>query len=160
MERLSDVSDGRLEELIASVRPDVVLTLGLNRILPAALLASPPPLWINAHLGLLPEHRGPAPVFWALYDRDDRFGVSVHVIEPEVDAGKVLAQRAIAIASRNLYAGVGALRALSVSVVFEALDNLRRGAFPPISMDTLTAIRKSPSRADVVEFTRRGNKLV
>lgn len=67
-----------------------------------------PPLWLRAfagntigvHPSLLPRHRGPDPIFWAIDQGDAVTGVSAHRLEEAYDVGAVLAQRSIPIDDR------------------------------------------------------------
>src|SRR3954468_3901555 len=100
--------------LLASVQPDLVVCMGFPWRVPAAPLAWPhlrftgfpwkvpaaalavPHLgWLNSHPSLLPRHRGPVPIAWAIRAGDEEFGITVHRMEPELDAGPILAQRAL-----------------------------------------------------------------
>jgi len=64
-----------------------------------------PPSWLKAfqgqtigvHPSLLPRHRGPDPIFWAIDAGDSITGVSAHRLEVEYDVGEVLAQRSVSI---------------------------------------------------------------
>lgn len=56
------------------------------------LVASPG--GVNIHPSLLPEWRGPAPLFWQLR-AEAPTGVSVHRLEERLDAGPIVAQEAV-----------------------------------------------------------------
>jgi hypothetical protein len=77
-------------ELLTSLRPDVFVVHATGILSPktyelAGMLA------MNIHCGVLPEYRGHASTFWALWNRDARnVGVSVHEIAKIVDTGRVL----------------------------------------------------------------------
>jgi methionyl-tRNA formyltransferase len=83
--------------LLASVEPDLVLCLGFPWKIPAQALAVPPLGWVNSHPSLLPRHRGPVPIAWAIRAGDEEFGITFHRMEPELDTGPILAQRALPI---------------------------------------------------------------
>ncbi len=48
----------------------------------------------NIHPSLLPEYRGPEPLFWQFRDVA-AFGVSLHRLSPQFDAGDLVAQQAV-----------------------------------------------------------------
>jgi len=50
---------------------------------------------LNIHPSLLPEYRGPEPIFWGLLDKKTTFGVTVHQIDDGVDTGDIIAQTVI-----------------------------------------------------------------
>jgi methionyl-tRNA formyltransferase len=53
---------------------------------------------VNQHPGLLPRHRGPVPLAWALRDGDPQFGLTWHRMDAELDTGAILAQTSVPIA--------------------------------------------------------------
>jgi methionyl-tRNA formyltransferase len=53
---------------------------------------------INLHPSLLPRHRGPSPLQAAILAGDDRTGVTVQFVAPELDSGAILAQEEIQLA--------------------------------------------------------------
>jgi methionyl-tRNA formyltransferase len=79
--------------LLASVRPDIVVCTGFPWKIPADALAVPPLGWLNGHPSLLPRHRGPVPVAWAIRDGDEEGGLTVHRMDAELDTGAVLVQK-------------------------------------------------------------------
>ncbi len=158
--RLPDVKGDALVRFVEDTRADVVVTLGLNRLLPGALLASSGTQWINAHLGDLERHRGAAPVFWALHDGDSDVAVSVHLIVEAVDAGAVLAMCRVPIAKRALFPLVRSLRRASVGAIYEALDRLRHSDVPSTPARHLPAVQKVPTASDVRRFRANGNRFL
>jgi len=158
--RIHDVNGPEAAALIERTDPDVAITLGLNRIISAATLGRGRMAWINIHLGLLPRHRGPAPVFWALHNGDPEVGVSIHMIVERIDAGPVLSQKSRRVAERSLYSEVHELRMLSIDALYEALDRFRRGDIPPPPDLPLPKAHSTPRRADVRRFRNAGNRLL
>lgn len=158
--RIHDVNGPEAAALIDRADPDVTVTVGLNRIISAATLERGRTAWMNIHLGLLPRHRGPAPVFWALHNGDREVGVSIHMIVERVDAGPVLSQKSRAVAERSLYSEVHELRMLSVDALYEALDRFRRNDIPPPPDLPLPKAHSTPRRADVRTFRNAGNRLL
>ena len=81
--------------LLASVEPDLVVCMGFPWKIPADALAVPKHGWLNGHPSLLPLHRGPTPVAWAIRAGDDELGISFHRMDAELDTGPILVQRRI-----------------------------------------------------------------
>jgi methionyl-tRNA formyltransferase len=79
--------------LLASVEPDLVVCMGFPWKIPPAALAVPRIGWLNGHPSLLPRHRGPLPVAWAIREGDEEIGVTFHLMDAELDTGPMLAQR-------------------------------------------------------------------
>src|SRR6266550_449587 len=79
--------------LLASVEPDLVLCMGFPWKIPADALAVPRLGWLNGHPSLLPLHRGPMPVAWAIREGRDEIGITFHRMDADLDTGPILAQR-------------------------------------------------------------------
>ncbi len=79
--------------LLASVEPDLVVCMGFPWKIPPDALAVPRLGWLNGHPSLLPKHRGPLPVAWAIRSGDDEIGITFHKMDAELDTGPILAQR-------------------------------------------------------------------
>jgi methionyl-tRNA formyltransferase len=80
--------------LLRSVEPDVVVCMGFPWKVPPDALAVPSLGWVNGHPSLLPRHRGPTPVAWAIRAGDEEIGITFHRMDAELDTGPILAQRA------------------------------------------------------------------
>ena len=52
---------------------------------------------INVHPALLPRHRGPIPLAWALREGDAAWGSTWHRMDAELDTGNMLAQATVPI---------------------------------------------------------------
>lgn len=69
---------------------DLACVVAYGQILPQAVLDAPRLGCVNVHASLLPRWRGAAPIEWALAHGDDRIGVCVQRMVPQLDAGDVL----------------------------------------------------------------------
>jgi methionyl-tRNA formyltransferase len=88
---------GRWEAMIRPLRPDLIVVVAFNWVIPASVLAVPRLGAINSHDGLLPRYRGLNATGWALRNDEPELGLAVHHVTPGLDDGPVLAQRAIPI---------------------------------------------------------------
>jgi len=79
--------------LLASVQPDLVVCMGFPWKIPPDALAVPRLGWLNGHPSLLPLHRGPLPVAWAIRGGDEEVGITFHLMDAELDTGPILSQR-------------------------------------------------------------------
>jgi methionyl-tRNA formyltransferase len=118
----------RIAPLLEAVRPDLVVCMGFPWKIPPAALAVPPLGWLNGHPSLLPRHRGPIPVAWAIRDGDEETGISFHRMDAELDTGPVLAQARFPIGEYappdDFYGSLGAVVFRTLS---EALARLAAG---------------------------------
>jgi methionyl-tRNA formyltransferase len=78
--------------LLASVGPDLVVCMGFPWKIPPDALAVPRLGWLNGHPSLLPAHRGPLPVAWAIREGEDEIGITFHRMDADLDTGPILSQ--------------------------------------------------------------------
>jgi methionyl-tRNA formyltransferase len=83
---------------ILAVQPDLLVVVAYGQIIPPSLLTGPRLGAVNLHASLLPRHRGPAPIAWAILEGDQQTGVTVMQMDRGVDTGPILAQAALPIA--------------------------------------------------------------
>ena len=114
--------------LLAAARPDLVVCMGFPWKIPAAALAVPTLGWLNGHPSLLPRHRGPIPVAWAIRDGDEEIGITFHRMDAELDTGPVLAQATYPLGEyvepEEMFNGMGAVILVTLG---EALEKLASG---------------------------------
>jgi methionyl-tRNA formyltransferase len=84
-----------MEPLLRSARPDLAICWGFPWRIPLAALEVPRLGSINLHPALLPRHRGPIPLSWAIRDGDDAYGVTWHRMDADLDTGGILAQASV-----------------------------------------------------------------
>ena len=118
-ERLSVrvVQPERLAEFPGEAGVVVVAAYGV--LVPERLLGER--LWLNVHPSLLPRWRGAAPVERAIMAGDEKTGVSIIKLVPELDAGPIAAQRAFPIARED---DAGAVYERAAGVALELLDGV------------------------------------
>ncbi|MEW5960604.1 MAG: methionyl-tRNA formyltransferase [Chloroflexota bacterium] len=79
-------------ELLAGLRPDLIVVACFSLIFPPALLQLPRYGCLNLHPALLPAYRGPAPLFWMARNDERQAGVTLHFLDEGVDTGDIVAQ--------------------------------------------------------------------
>ena len=129
-------------------RPDGLLLVAYGQMVPAALLdvGTRPPL--NVHPSLLPRHRGAAPVAGTILAGDERGGVTLMVMTPELDAGPIVASWSVELTGRETTPDLEArLADLAAEVVPPELE---RWAAGPIA----TEDQPAASVTHVHPFTR------
>ncbi|SDC23973.1 formyltransferase family protein [Belnapia rosea] len=142
---VEDVNGPAMAEAIRAARPTLLVSCHFDQIFTPETLALAPCGGINLHPSLLPRHRGPVPTIWALAEPEPEFGVTIHRLVPRIDAGAILAQRAVPLppgisasgAARALHqAGVPLLTG-SIADIAAARDRVREVSplpycpFPP-----------------------------
>ena len=84
--------DAEAVATIRQVEADVYVVVAYGRFIPPELLLAPRLGVVNIHPSLLPRHRGPSPVATAILENDESTGVSIMLLDEEMDAGPILAQ--------------------------------------------------------------------
>jgi methionyl-tRNA formyltransferase len=84
-----------MEPLLRAVEPDLAMCWGFPWRIPLPALQVPRLGSINLHPAMLPRHRGPIPISWAIRDGDARYGVTWHRMDADLDTGGILAQATV-----------------------------------------------------------------
>ena len=130
------VRDGRLAAALSALAPDLLVVAAYGRILGQDLLGLAPFGAVNVHASLLPRWRGAAPIAWALAEGDRETGITIMQMDPGLDTGDVLLQRALEIrdddTSESLH---GRLAELGASAIVEALPLLASRRLTPVRQD-------------------------
>jgi len=80
----------------ASTLPDLVISIRHMSILKSTVINRPALGVINLHSGLLPAYQGVMATFWALSNKEQVIGTTLHYIEnSQIDAGSIVSQSRI-----------------------------------------------------------------
>jgi methionyl-tRNA formyltransferase len=94
------IDESFLQELAEekeSLGAEVFLVIDYGKILPKRLLDMPKRGVLNMHPSLLPRLRGPSPIRSTILTDEKNTGITVMLLDEEMDHGPILAQRKIAI---------------------------------------------------------------
>lgn len=109
-------------EWARTLRPEVVLVMGLSQLLPPEWLTLAPKGCIGSHPTLLPQHRGRHPLIWALVEGRTEGGLTLLRLDEGVDSGNILWQRAFPIHpeddATSLYARIQELARIAIPELF------------------------------------------
>ena len=86
---------------IASLHPDLILSVYYRNMIPEDILAMAPLGAFNMHGSLLPKYRGRAPINWAVLHGETRIGMTLHRMVKKADAGAIVDQEAVVIGPRD-----------------------------------------------------------
>lgn len=84
-------------EQIKSLSPDIGFSVRYNKIIPQDIIISFKQGIFNTHGGILPEYRGSYCNINALINNEKEYGVTLHYISQDVDAGDIVAIKKIKI---------------------------------------------------------------
>lgn len=122
-----------LLDLIQRVHADVICVVTMNQLLKPEVFTVPPLGAINVHPSLLPQYRGPNPLFWQYYHKDLQAGVTVHQIDAGADTGDILQQGSFEIPlGASLKSQMPQYQRLTNNLLTQALRDLRGGFAEPV----------------------------
>ena len=163
----------RAEEAQARIRKvgaDLMVVVAYGQILPASLITATRLGTLNVHASLLPRHRGPAPVEWAILSGDTETGVTIMQMDAGVDTGPILTQERVAIAPDESAGRLeGELAALGGRLLVRSLEDYAAGRIRPLPQPAEGATRAprltsedgklDPARMSAEEMDRRVRAL-
>jgi methionyl-tRNA formyltransferase len=82
---------------VESGKFDLFVVVAYGKILPKELLAVPHKGTLNVHPSLLPKFRGPSPIESQILADDKECGVTIMLLDDEVDHGPIIAQASISL---------------------------------------------------------------
>ena len=135
---------------LEALQPDVIVVAAYGLILPDWTLSLPTHGVLNVHPSLLPRHRGPAPVANAILEGDDETGVTVMLVEPEVDSGPILRTVRVAISATETTGELTErLSRIGGELLVETLRDWIAGLITPTPQDhALATFSRKATKAD------------
>ncbi len=119
---------------------DIFVVVAYGKLIPRAVFALPELGTINLHPSLLPQYRGAAPVEWAIMNGEKETGVTVQMINEELDAGDIVLQEKIEL-SENINSGelYDLVMPLGEKLVMKSMELLSQGNHKLIPQDHVKA---------------------
>jgi methionyl-tRNA formyltransferase len=121
------VNDPAFVAQMASLHPDVTLTLGCLQLLGPELRAASGRT-VNYHNGALPAYRGLAATAWSLYHGEEETGYAFHLVDGGTDTGPLLLEGFVPVGERSLVELERAKLAAAAARLPALLDLLGAGA--------------------------------
>ncbi|GHF42959.1 methionyl-tRNA formyltransferase [Streptomyces griseosporeus] len=104
--REGDVNRPEVVAFVRALDPDLVVAVGWTRLLGQDLLSVPRHGCVGFHASLLPQHRGRAPVNWAILRGETVTGNTMMLLDPGADTGDIVDQRRVSIGPEDTCATV------------------------------------------------------
>jgi methionyl-tRNA formyltransferase len=135
------------------LRPELCVVVAYGKLIPASLLTVPRHGFVNVHPSLLPAYRGPSPIQAAILDGAEETGVSIMLLDDQMDHGPVLAVERWRIpAGFDAPACTDVLSRMGAELLASALDRYVAG--------TITAVPQDDARATFTKkFVRADGRL-
>ena len=158
----TSVNDEAYIDRVKALAPDVIVSVAAPEIFRRGILAAAPKGCVNIHSGRLPKYRGMMPNFWQMLHGEPAATITVHEMAEKLDAGAVLATRAVPIRPRDsLDRVVKETKRQGARLMIDVLRRIRAGAVTPEPLDMSEAKYFSfPGRDDARAFRKRGHRLL
>jgi methionyl-tRNA formyltransferase len=155
-----DINDADGLRFLAACAPDLLVSAFFNQRLHAPALALPKRGCLNIHPSLLPEAKGVDPVFQSLLHGVPPLGVTVHFMTPELDAGRIVAQRSIeGHAGSSVFAITALLFREGAELLAQALEHIATGATGS-PQSGAGSYQSWPTRRELRSLRTRGGALL
>jgi methionyl-tRNA formyltransferase len=118
------ISESMISELVDDQGIKIAISANWRFVIPSKVLRLVPGGILNLHIGRLPDYKGNATANWAILDGEPEIFADVHFMVAELDAGNVLARKALPL-TESTYIGdvVDWLRAQAPGLSLAALDS-------------------------------------
>lgn len=133
------------EELINKLQPDFGVVVDFGIIITKSALSVPQFGFINVHPSLLPKYRGTSPIQSAILNGDQQTGVSIMLLDEEVDHGPIFSQKSVTIENTDTY---GSLLEKLAPIASQELIN---------AINNLETAHTTPQNHDLAVFTKKIN---
>lgn len=121
---------------VSAIDFDLAILVAYGKILPQQILKIPSRGFLNVHPSLLPKYRGPTPVQTAILEGEEKTGISIILLDKEVDHGPVLAQKEVAIEDTDNHLSLNEkLATTGAEVLLEILPDYIQGKLKPVPQD-------------------------
>ncbi len=147
---------------LAAWWPDLIVVAAFGQILRRNVLELPPRGCLNVHASLLPRWRGAAPIHAAILHGDTQTGVTIMQMDPGLDTGPILTQRATPITPQDTAGRLSErLAQMGAELLIETIPGYLSGAIQPQAQDDSLATHapRLKKSAGELDFTRPADYL-
>ena len=141
-------------EQVKSLEPDLCVMAFVTLFVPEDVLNLPTHGSIQYHPSLLPLHRGPSAINWAIIRGRKRTGLSIFWPDQGLDTGPILLQKEVEITDDDTLGSVyfDKLFPLGVEAMIEGVDLVRGGKAPKTVQDETQATYESWCNHEAAEI--------
>jgi len=86
------LKNGKFDQPLLDSGAEIAVVVAYGKLIPAEVLDLPARGFVNLHPSMLPRHRGPSPIQWALVCGDRSTGVTTMQLDEGMDTGPILLQ--------------------------------------------------------------------
>ena len=157
---MDSINSNETLTILKSLQADLFISITGNQIFRKPLLEIPRLGTLNLHTALLPKYRGLMPSFWVLKNKEKQTGVSVFFVDEGIDSGPILVQKKINIENLSQWELIRMTKFLGMEAILEGIELIQSGDYELIPNNEEDSTYYSfPTRADVIEFKKGGNRF-
>lgn len=136
-------------EYLRTMEPSIAVVVAYGELIPRRLLTIPRHGFLNVHPSLLPRYRGASPIQAALLNGDEYTGVSIILLNVEMDAGPILAQVTVPINPADTAATLSSrLANTAAQILPHTIRGWIRGSIRPVPQDHSQATYTRPLKKE------------
>ncbi len=155
-----DLNDPEGRAFLAERAPHLLVCAFFNQRLRPEVLAAPTRGCLNIHPSLLPDAKGVDPVFQSMLHGAPPLGVTVHFMNAEFDAGRIVAQQAVvARPGASVFEATALLFRVGADMLAGAIDRITAG-YAGVPQSGIGNYQSWPSAAETAALRRQGGALV
>lgn len=153
--------DGKAEEILKEIAPDVIVVVAYGKILPKEILEIPKYGCVNGHASLLPKYRGASPIQWCIVCGETETGVTAMKMDEGMDTGDILKTVKTKIGAEETAEELfDRLSVITAELLVQTLSDLESGNITPIKQDEEKAsyapiIKKEMAQLDFKNMTSK-----
>jgi methionyl-tRNA formyltransferase len=131
------VKDPSFMELLAMLKPEMIVVAAFGQILPKTVIDYPPMQCLNIHPSLLPKYRGAAPLNWQIIRGETKTGVTIMLMDEGMDSGDILLQEETLLRMDETYGDLhDRLAQFGASLLIKTIEQVIAGAAQRKPQDT------------------------
>jgi methionyl-tRNA formyltransferase len=138
----------------AMLKADLCVMAYVTLFVPEEMLNLPTHGTIQYHPSLLPRHRGPSAINWAIISGATKTGLSIFWPDNGLDTGPILLQKEVEIQDTDTVGSLyfDKLYPMGVAALLEAVDMVRTGTAPKLPQDESQATYEGWCKQEDVEI--------
>jgi methionyl-tRNA formyltransferase len=142
---LGSARDDDVLDRVRRLEPDFLLVACFPMVIGGSWLTVAKQMCLNVHPSVLPSYRGPTPLFWQFREGESETGVTLHIVEQDVDAGDIVAQSVMPLSVGARFSEINAkLAETGAALMVDLLQRMSAGiAVPRTVQDEVLASRQS-----------------
>ncbi len=129
--------------------PDYMISVQYHEIINSEFLQKVKILPLNLHMAPLPKYRGCNQFSFAIFNKEEFFGTTLHVMDPKIDHGDILFQKVFKIHSNFAYLLYKQTVDESFKLFKEKINLIFSGHYPMISQSSLDVKPSFYLRSDI-----------